>query len=317
MRPAETCVQPRQNSGAAADFRFTRCGSSDLRVVMRQANLISPNVRREAREYLVGWTLGEIGDLFHDHGFSADTSHDPGTSGQRRTYVEQFYYGIDWTSREHVDRVLPIFEALIDHSELQELNSTHAGTAAWSAKFTRQLARDGIERDSLGRLRPRWASISAPAIEGLSAESSIPLLLRRMWDNVEDDPDAAIGAAKEAIEATAKHILSIAGETVSDSEKMPGLISRSHDALGVHARTVDSEKRSSDAIRTILGSLSKVALGINELRRDYGTGHGRPERPAGLSDRHARLAAQAADAWVRFMLETADVRGVQPAPDSG
>jgi hypothetical protein len=54
---------------------------------MSRTPLVSVNVRREAREYLVGWTLREIGDLFHDHGFSADMTHDPQTSGERRTYV--------------------------------------------------------------------------------------------------------------------------------------------------------------------------------------------------------------------------------------
>lgn len=134
------------------------------------------------------------------------------------------------------------------------------------------------------------------------------MLLRRMWDNVDDNPDAAIGAAKEVIEATAKHILLQAGETLGDAEKMPGLIARAQDALGVHAKAVDTSKRGADSIRAILGSLSTVALGVNDLRRDYGSGHGRATKSRGLSGRHARLAAQAADAWVRFMLDTASVR---------
>ena len=278
---------------------------------MRTGALVSPNVRREAREYLVGWALGAIGDLFHDHGFSADTSYEPDTTGQRRSYVEQFYRRVDWTNREQVERILLAFEALIDDAEAKESMDAGAAAAAWSERFTKQLARDGFDRNDFGRLTPRWTSLSAAALAALPAESAIPVLLRRMWDNVDDDPDAAIGAAKEAVEAAAKHILIVSGESVGDAEKMPGLISRAQDALGVHAKAVDIEKPSSDAIRSILSSLSKVALGVNELRRDYGTGHGRPERPAGLSGRHARLAAQSADAWVRFMLETAEVRNAE------
>ena len=68
-----------------------------------QKPLISPNVRREAREFLVGWTLREICDLFHDHGFSADYGHEPATSGERRSLVEQFYATVDWCNREHVE----------------------------------------------------------------------------------------------------------------------------------------------------------------------------------------------------------------------
>jgi hypothetical protein len=188
--------------------------------------------------------------------------------------------------------MLSVYEILIDDAEAREVNDHYSARAMWSSKFVRLLARDGFDRDDVGRLRPRWASLSAQAIEALPAESGIPMLLRRMWDNIDEDPDAAIGAAKEAIEATAKHILAGAGESVGNAERMPSLIARSHDVLGVHARAVDGSKRASDSIKAILGSLSTVALGVNELRRDYGTGHGRPTRAAGLNSRHARLAAQ-------------------------
>lgn len=273
---------------------------------MNDSHLVSANVRREAREYLVGWTLREIGDVFHDHGFSADTTYEPSTGGERRTYVEQFYVSVDWSDREQVERMLSVFEAIIDAAEIREANDP--GPSAWSEHFIRLLARDGFDRDDVGRLRPRWVSLSARTIEALPSDSAIPMLLRRMWDNVGDDPDASIGAAKEAIEATAKHVLLQAGETLGVAEKMPALIARSQDALGVHARSVDGSKQAADAIKTVLGSLAQVALGVNELRRDYGSGHGRPKRAAGLSGRHARLAAQAADAWVRFMLDTAEAR---------
>lgn len=263
---------------------------------MSDSPLVSANARREAREYLVGWTLREIGDVFHDHGFSADATYEPATSGERRSYVEQFYVTIDWSNREQVERLLLVFEALIDQAEAE---ASGLGDSDWSVRFTRLLARDGFDRDGLGRLRPRWVSLSAESIESLPADSAIPMLLSRMWASVDDDPDASIGAAKEAIEATAKHLLLQAGETLSGAEKMPALIARAQDTLGVHAKSIDDSKQASDAIRSVLGSLSKVALGINELRRDYGSGHGRPKRAAGLSGRHARLAAQAADGWVR------------------
>lgn len=273
---------------------------------MNDSHLVSANVRREAREYLVGWPLREIGDVFHDHGFSADTTYEASTGGERRTYVEQFYVTVDWSDREQVERMLSVFEAIIDAAEIREANDP--GPSAWSEHFIQLLARDGFDRDDVGRLRPRWVSLSARTIEALPSDSAIPMLLRRMWDNVDDDPDASIGAAKEAIEATAKHVLLQAGETLGAAEKMPALIARSQGALGVHAKSVDGSRRAADAIKTVLGSLAQVALGVNELRRDYGSGHGRPKRAAGLSGRHARLAAQAADAWVRFMLDTAEAR---------
>lgn len=268
------------------------------------ASLVSINVRREAREYLVSWPLGAIGDLFRGHGFVADLEHEPQTTGERRTYVEQFYATVGWSDRSDVERMLGVFEALIDDAEVREASDPPAGNLPWSVRFTRLLARDGFDRDTAGRLRPRWEALSRDLIRALPEESAIPMLLGRMWANVNEHPDAAIGAAKELIEATAKHILGQLGEPVADAEKMPSLIARTHDALSVHAKAIDDSKPGSDSIKAVLGSLSKVAAGINELRRDYGSGHGRVTRSRGLSSRHARLAAHAADAWSSFMLET-------------
>jgi hypothetical protein len=200
--------------------------------VTRPVSLISTRLRNDAREYLVGWTLGEIGDLFHAEGFSADTSYEPECSGQRRGYVEQFYVTIDWTSQDECRGVLRVFEALIDSAE-------RAGddyNTAWRDGFVALLARDGFERDGLGRLRARWEALTSSSITSLSDESAIPTLLARMWK--------------------------------------------------------------------VLGALSQAALGVNELRNDYGSGHGRPHRASGLTPRHARLAAQSADTWVRFVLDT-------------
>ncbi|HET6836309.1 MAG TPA: hypothetical protein VFH30_20785 [Acidimicrobiales bacterium] len=138
---------------------------------MVQKPLISPNVRREAREFLVGWTLREICDLFHDHGFSADYGHEPATSGERRSLVQQFYATVDWCNREHVEGMLGVFEALIDAAESFEQIDASAASANWSEKFSRMLARDGFDRDEVGRLQARPAEVfgiegAAPAAAG-------------------------------------------------------------------------------------------------------------------------------------------------------
>lgn len=280
---------------------------------METRDLISPNVRREAREYMVGWTLARIGDVFRDHGFHADLDYLPPVSGERRSYVEQFYATVNWCDRKRCERMLSVYEALLDDAEEREGHDSYAAQAMWSEKFARMLARDGFERDALGRLRPRWASVESRSMADLPAESAIPLLLRRMWDSVDEAPDACIGAAKEAIETTAKHLLLMAGEKVSPTEKMSSLIARAQKLLDLHPADVAPSKSGADTIKSVLGALSQAALGVNALRRDYGAGHGRAVRPSGLSPRHAQLAAQAGDAWVRFMLDTQVARSSRAA----
>jgi len=280
---------------------------------MATDELISPNLRRAAREYLVSWTLAQIGDLFTDNGFEAASDFTPPTSGERRSYVEQFYKNVDWADRDQCRRMLHVYEAVLDEAEQREVTDIYAANAEWTKKFKKILARDGFEVDDTGKLRPQWESLTSAPVSALPAESAIPTLLRRMWVNVDAEPDAAIGAAKEAIEATAKHVLLAVGEEVGKAEKMPNLIARAQTALAVHASSVAPTKDGADTIKKILASLSQAALGVNDLRSAYGTGHGRPNRSSGLTSRHAHLAVQCSDAWVRFMLETLTLRQSQAA----
>lgn len=101
--------------------------------------------------------------------------------------------------------MLRVYEALLDSAA----RSADNGDSEWRDTFFALLARDGFERDQLGHLRAPVGDAHSPIHHrtGTGRESSIPVLLARMWDNIEDHPDAAIGAAKEAIEATAKHVL--------------------------------------------------------------------------------------------------------------
>lgn len=283
---------------------------------MPQPNaLISRRVRTAARDRMVGWTLAEITDVFHDEGFSADLTYQLDVSGERRGLVEQFYRSVNWSDWDDCRGVLRVFEALIDAAVTRDQFNPMDGHLEWRDQFLQLLARDGFEPDDIGRLRARWESVTAASVAGLPAESSIPVLLRRMWDNVDEHPDAAIGAAKEAIEATAKHVLTEAGETLTGRESVPDLVARTQKTLDVHSSTVAPTKKGADTIKRTLAGLSQAALGVNDLRNDYGSGHGRPTRATGLSPRHARLAAQSADGWVRFMLDTNAARvAAAPAP---
>jgi len=61
-----------------------------------------------------------------------------------------------------------------------------------------------------------------------------------------------------------------------------------------------------EPVRKILGGVLQIALEINELRNDRGTGHGRAEPPINLTSRHGRLAAGAANLIATLMFDTLD-----------
>jgi len=92
----------------------------------------------EFREWLVGWTLRTIADLFEGHGFRQGfVPPDELPGGQRRDLVECYYAGIDLKDREQLLRLLAVFgDILFDVPDsLQE----------GKGKLIRLLERDGFE----------------------------------------------------------------------------------------------------------------------------------------------------------------------------
>jgi hypothetical protein len=187
-----------------------------------KADLLSRRIRMALREELVGWPLGAIGDLFQSEGFAADQHHDLRVRGERRTYVEQFYVRIDWTDWDQVRRMLRIVEAVLDQMGLREQTDTYGDAIANNReRIEGLLRRDGFAFDENNAIRPRWEVLTQDSVRGLPDESAIPGHLRRMWDAVEERPEQAISAAKDAIESAAKHVLSVLEVQVTGRESSP------------------------------------------------------------------------------------------------
>ncbi len=271
-----------------------------------KSELLSSRIRLAVREALVGWTLAQIDDLFQAEGFSADRSYQPGLSGERRNFVEQFYVRIDWTDWDAVRRILRIVEAVLDEIRQQEVRDPSYADVirANREKIERLLARDGFALEEDGTIRPRWEILTQEAVRALPEESAIPGHLRRMWDAVEERPEQAISAAKDAIESTAKFALSELDVALTGKEKFPALVDRVQKELRLHPTTVAPDEKGSDALIALLGSLANIANKIDEFRNLYGDGHGRPTKVAGLTSRHSHLVARCSDAYVGMILET-------------
>jgi hypothetical protein len=273
-----------------------------------KTELVSGRIRTAVREKLVGSTLGEIGDLFGSEGLTADLDYEPQVGGQRRTYVEQFYVRIDWTNWDHVRRFLRVVEGVLGIYRAQEVNGpTYEDSIAHARiQLEQLLARDGLVIDENGSIRPKWEVITQQTIQALPDESAIPGHLQRMWNAVEERPEQAIGAAKDAIEATTKHALDALSVERTGREDLQELIRTTQSSLKLHPTTVAPDAKGAEPIIKALGALATIAVKVDELRNLYGDGHGQPKRIAGLSPRHARLVARCADAYVGMILDTLD-----------
>lgn len=129
----------------------------------------------------------------------------------------------------------------------------------------------------------------------------------RIRQSIRDDPEQAIGSAKELIESIFKAVLKIEGEHAG--EDIPALLKRAQKELDLDPRTVGDDVPGKDTIRRTLSNLGQIVVGVAEVRNLYGTGHGR-HRSRELEIAHARLVVNAAVTLATFLVEIAHERGL-------
>jgi len=149
--------------------------------------------------------------------------------------------------------------------------------------------------------------INEEIVEVLSSEY-ITQKIRRMEESLESDPNLAIGTAKELIESICKTILLQRNKTPDKDWDLPRLVKETVKELKLTPKDIPGEIKASEIVKTILGNLAQVINGINELRNNYGTGHGKDAKFRGLSSRHAKLATGVASTLAIFLLETHKIR---------
>ena len=152
-------------------------------------------------------------------------------------------------------------------------------------RLHRETATDAVLGTSFPTLVRAWMS------EGQTRAISEPLIrLREALDNQRHP--AAIGAAKELVEAACKVVIERAGQSASNGASLPTLYKQAHAAQGVDA--------SGGSLGT---SLTSTVQRLAELRNAVGTGHGRASS-SDVPARDARIAASAGLAIAEFLLSS-------------
>jgi hypothetical protein len=279
------------------------------------ADLISKKTRSEFREHMVGWVLREIEIEFDAAEIACDRAFEPGCSGQRRSFVEQYYHSLDFTQWKDVRKVVLVYENVLARLEEDIQNPKGRWSDAEAPKralstLTKLLEKDGFRYEN-GRLVNRADRVGVSTVHAAAAALDVPELhrqLARLATAPDDDPALAIGTAKELVETTCKTILHARGVPVGDSADITELVKATRKELGLLPDDVPSAAKGSEVIRRLLSNLGSVAQGLGELRNLYGTGHGRTGAAKGLSARHARLAVGSAATLASFLLETHEER---------
>lgn len=260
--------------------------------------LISKKTRYEFQEWLVSWTLRTIKDLFDRHNIEyVSIPEENLPSGQRRSLVQCYYASVNWTNPKDVRRVLDAYEdILVEFSSESEEKQ----------RLIRFLEKDGYLYEN-GRIVSQAldaALIDAIPASGLDTDH-LYIYIDRINASIETDPSLAIGSTKELIEATLKTILN--GHKISFDDKkddIPKLLRQVQKILELAPEEVDSSKKGAEIIKRVLSNLSSVAIGIAELRNLYGSGHGKGQKTAGLTARHAKLVVGAGTTLCVFLLDT-------------
>jgi hypothetical protein len=263
-------------------------------------DLISRRTRIAFREHLVGWSLRSIADLFD----AVDIPHTglpperlPG--GARRSLVEEYYTGVDWSSTRDVHKVLAVYEQILaglrDDPDQRE-------------RLAGLLRRDGFIYGD-GHLRS-IAPVDLTKVHvasGLVDRSALTEHLRRIEQGVESDPAQAIGSAKELLETAAKLVLNQFDEDPEKYDTLQQLTKQAMRCLNPALDDLPTASKGAGAIKQVVAGLAQVVGGVAELRNLYGTGHG---RVAGvrLETRHAQLVVGACSTLTIYLLETLDAR---------
>jgi hypothetical protein len=124
--------------------------------------------------------------------------------------------------------------------------------------------------------------------------------ITRLERAAREDPELAIGTAKEFLETLCKTILDERNIGVKKDEDLPGLVKLTIRNLkvlpdGVTAFNIDK------TVMALVGNLGATAHQLAQIRNAFGTGHGKPVGYVGLEERHAQLAVGAAVTLAVFL----------------
>lgn len=159
------------------------------------------------------------------------------------------------------------------------------------------------------------------AVETAAARLDVGEMRRqvtRIRRDYEGDPEAVIGASKELVETVCKTILGLTGDG-DTREDVPKLVHRTLLHLGLDAATAadhGQDPTEAHALKRVLGGVSSILNGADELRNARGTGHGRSGSPL-IDESLARLTVGLVLPAVIYLVEIYEQRmTAEPPPDS-
>jgi hypothetical protein len=122
----------------------------------------------------------------------------------------------------------------------------------------------------------------------------------RIRKGIVEDPEQALGSAKELLETVLKTV--VGDHNLKPSDDISALLKKARTELDLDPNAPSGTSPAADSLRRTLSSLGQIVVGVAEVRNLYGTGHGRSKSHE-LEIAHARLVVNAAISVATFLLE--------------
>jgi len=256
--------------------------------------------------------LRQIDAVFMAEDFEPVENYSELASGMRRSLVAGYHAAIDFSDPEQLGRLIRVYAEAIDSWGRDESGELVAA----ARDMIRSLQRDGVPISDDGDLTTTVVALNVPLSDfhRLSDPRVVQQHLERMSVNVERDPPAAVGSAKELVESVCKFILDDYSVAYDKSDSLLDLYKKAAKALKLNREAVPDSVKGSESAQKVLQNLATAVQSLAELRNELGLGHGKT-KPSPAFSRHARLAFNASRAVVEFLLETWHVRRAAECED--
>jgi hypothetical protein len=145
------------------------------------------------------------------------------------------------------------------------------------------------------------------SVKAVGASLSADYLTRqitRMGSALANDPELALGTAKELIETCCKTIAADRGTPADEGWNIPKLVHHTLQCMSLVPAQGWQDDSVDKTVRKTLGNLAQIAQRVAELRNLCGTGHGKLATASAPSQRYVKLAVNAACTLAVFLFET-------------
>ena len=189
-----------------------------------------------------------------------------------------------------------------ERQDYLEVFNRHLAAEGWEIGLVSQVGAHPIYG---GRRLKQMPTVVADETRKLAQTlgSYVAQQVTRMEAAISNDPDLAIGTAKEFIETICRTILQEREISISENDDMPRLVKRVVNSLPVVPAGIENPTRWENVVVRLVNNLSSLGRSLAELRNAFGTGHGKTAGHIGLDTHHAQLAVRMATAVGVFLYE--------------